>query len=188
MTKEEIRLNYRQLRHALSADAIPEKSMRIANNALALPIWRANYFHTFLTIPDKKEVDTRFLITILQGRDKHIVIPKVKGEKKLTHYLLTDSTTLQPNTWNVPEPVEGIEVPVEKIDVVFVPLLAFDLDGNRVGYGKGYYDIFLKKCREDVIKVGLSFFEAEAKIEGINPHDVPLDYCLTPFSTYSFSS
>ena len=188
MTKEEIRLNYRKLRHALSADAIPEKSMRIANNALALPIWRATYFHTFLTIPDKKEVDTSFLITILQGRDKQIVIPKVGEERRLSHYLLTDSTKLQPNTWDVPEPVEGIEVPAGKIDVVFVPLMAFDLDGNRVGYGKGYYDIFLKTCREDVIKIGLSFFEAEARIEGINPDDVPLDYCLTPYSTSSFSS
>ena len=188
MTKEEIRLNYRELRHALSADAIPEKSMRIANNALALPIWRANYFHTFLSIPSKKEVDTNYLITILQGRDKQIVIPKVSGERSLSHYLLTDATVLKTNSWDIPEPVDGLEVPIEKIDVVFVPLLAFDLDGNRVGYGKGFYDVFLKSCREDVVKIGLSFFEAEARIDDPGPEDVRLDYCITPISTYSFST
>lgn len=188
MNKEEIRLNYRKLRHALSADAIPEKSMRIANNALALPIWRANYFHTFLSIPSQKEVDTSYLITILQGRDKQIVVPKVSGERFLSHYLLTDATVLKPNAWDIPEPKEGLKVPVEKIDVVFVPLLAFDLDGHRVGYGKGFYDVFLRSCRKDVIKIGLSFFEAEARIDDVAADDVALDYCITPISTYSFSS
>lgn len=188
MNKGEIRLNYRKLRHALSADAIPEKSMRIANNALALPIWRANYFHTFLSIPSKKEVDTSYLITVLQGRDKQIVVPKVSGERSLTHYLLTDATVLKPNAWDIPEPEEGLEVPAEKIDVVFVPLLAFDLDGHRVGYGKGFYDIFLKTCRKDVVKIGLSFFEAEARIDDVAAEDIALDYCITPISTYSFSS
>jgi len=188
MNKEKIRLNYRKLRHALSADAIPEKSMRIANNALALPIWRANYFHIFLSVPSKKEVDTSYLITILQGRDKQIVIPKVSGELTLSHYLLTDATVLKPNKWDIPEPSEGLEVPIDKIDVVFVPLLAFDLNGYRVGYGKGFYDIFLKACRKDVIKIGVSYFEAEARIDDVAPYDVPLDYCITPNTTYSFSS
>lgn len=162
--------------------------MRIANNALALPIWRANYFHTFLSIPSKKEVDTSYLITVLQGRDKQIVVPKVSGERSLTHYLLTDATVLKPNAWDIPEPEEGLEVPAEKIDVVFVPLLAFDLDGHRVGYGKGFYDIFLKTCRKDVVKIGLSFFEAEARIDDVAAEDIALDYCITPISTYSFSS
>lgn len=186
MIKEQLRLNYSKLRHALSADAIPEKSMRIANNVLALPIWRATYFHSFLSIPSQKEVDTSFILTLLQGKDKQIVVPKISGGNSLKHFLLTDGTTLKPNKWNIPEPTEGIEVPVDKIDVVFVPLLAFDLDGHRVGYGKGFYDAFLKQCRTDVIKVGLSFFEAEAKIDDIHPEDVALDYCITPFSTYTF--
>ena len=186
MIKEQLRLNYSKLRQALSADAIPEKSMRIANNVVALPIWRATYFHTFLAIPSQKEVDTSFILTLLQGKDKQIVVPKVSGTNSLEHFLLTDATTLKPNQWDIPEPIDGIEVPVEKIDVVFVPLLAFDLDGHRVGYGKGFYDVFLMQCRPDVIKIGLSFFEAEAKIDDIRPEDITLDYCITPISTYTF--
>jgi len=186
MIKEQLRLNYRKLRQALSADAIPEKSMRIANNVVALPIWRATYFHTFLSIPSQKEVDTSFILPLLQGKDKQIVVPKVSDTNSLEHFLLTDATILKPNQWDIPEPTDGIEVPVEKIDVVFVPLLAFDLDGQRVGYGKGFYDAFLQKCRPDVIKVGLSFFEAEAKIDDVRPEDIALDYCVTPISTYTF--
>jgi len=58
--------------------------------------------------------------------------------------------------------------------------------GNRVGYGKGFYDEFLKDCSNDTIKIGLSFFEAEATIDGIESHDISLDYCITPQKVYTF--
>ena len=61
----------------------------------------------------------------------------------MTHFLLTDNTKIKKNQYNIPEPINGLEVPTKKIDVVFVPLLAFDKKGNRVGYGKGFYDKFL---------------------------------------------
>lgn len=74
----------------------------------------------------------------------------------------------------------------KKIDVVFVPLLAFDKTGHRVGYGKGFYDDFLAKCRPQTIKIGLSFFDAEDHIEDIYQGDIPLDYCITPNKIYKF--
>jgi 5-formyltetrahydrofolate cyclo-ligase len=72
------------------------------------------------------------------------------------------------------------------MDVVFVPLLAFDENGQRVGYGKGFYDRFLNECKEDVITVGLSFFEAENELIEANATDVPLRYCVTPERVYEF--
>ena len=74
-----------------------------------------------------------------------------------------------------------------KLEVIFIPLLAFDIQGNRIGYGKGFYDIFLKKCPA-AIKVGLSFFHAEEElINDINSKDITLDYCLTPNEIYKFN-
>lgn len=108
------------------------------------------------------------------------------GDSILKHYLLTDSTSLQKNRWNVPEPVDGLEVPLSKIDVVFVPLMAFDRKGNRVGYGKGFYDRFLSQCRAGVKKIGLSLFEAEEAIADVSNNDIALDYCITPDKIYSF--
>ncbi|MFT7351177.1 MAG: 5-formyltetrahydrofolate cyclo-ligase [Flavobacterium sp.] len=90
----------------------------------------------------------------------------------------------------MPEPInnenELIEINSTKIDVVFVPLLAFDLQGNRVGYGKGFYDKFLANCKPTTIKIGISFFEAEEKISDVFAKDVKLDYCITPEKVYSF--
>ncbi len=160
--------------------------MVLANHVLEIPIWDFFYFHIFLSIEEHKEVDTLPLITLLQGRDKNIIVPKVALGNTMENYLLTDGTTFKKNKWNIPEPVDGILIPENKIDVVFLPLLAFDLNGNRVGYGKGFYDNFLQKCRSETIKIGLSLFEAEPIITDIHPNDQTLDYCITPEKIYAF--
>ena len=185
MLKSDLRLLYSKLREKLSFQKIADNSLQLANNSLELPIWNYDYYHIFLPIRDKKEIDTSYLLSILQGRDKHVILPKMEGDD-LIHFLLTDNTILKTNQWNVPEPVDGISVESSKIEVVFVPLLAFDKYGNRVGYGKGFYDRFLKQCKKDVVKIGLSLFKAEEEIEDVLENDIPLDYCITPNKIYEF--
>lgn len=187
MKKSEIRLKYKGLRKEFSEREIEEMSLAIANNLLKLLIWQKTYFHIFLPITEHNEVNTEFILHLLSGKDKEIIISKSDFEtRNMTHYLLTDNTKIKKNTYNIPEPVDGIEVPSIKIQVVFVPLLAFDKKGHRVGYGKGFYDKFLSKCRPQTIKIGLSFFEAEELIEDIFEGDVQLDYCVTPEKVYKF--
>jgi len=187
MTKSELRKKYNELRKGLTNEQIDELSLDIANNALKLPIWDKEFYHIYLTIGKKKEVDTNYLLSILYGKDKQIVIPKSDFKyNSLKHYLLTDSTIIKPNHWNIPEPVDGIEIQPNKIDVVFIPLLAFDKQGNRVGYGKGFYDKFLSDCKRETIKIGLSFFEAEEQIKDMFESDVRLDICVTPKQVYKF--
>ncbi|MBT8183652.1 MAG: 5-formyltetrahydrofolate cyclo-ligase [Eudoraea sp.] len=186
MLKKELRLNFTSLRKELSKEQQEIGSLAIARHVNQLPIWQYQYFHLFLQIPERKEIDTSYILTILQAKDKHVIVPKISGPSKLKNYLLTDSTVFKKNQWNIPEPVEGISVPSNKIEVVFVPLLAFDLKGNRVGYGKGFYDNFLSECSSDVIKIGLSFFEAVEVITDVHKSDVALNYCVTPENIYSF--
>jgi len=191
MTKKEARIKYKNLRQNLSPEERDEKSCAIANQLLKLPIWDKQYFHVFLSIEEHFEVDTEYILHILAGKDKDILISKSDFENRtMTHYLLTDGTKIKKNHYNIPEPIDGPEasgvVPDSKIDVVFVPLLAFDKVGHRVGYGKGFYDRFLSKCKKDVIIVGLSFFEAEDEILDINPNDFAMNYCVTPLIIYTF--
>ncbi len=186
-TKSELRKKYKALRKELSPEAIETKSLEIANRLLQVDIWNHTYFHLFLPIVEQKEVDTEFVLQILAGKDKETIISKSDFETgKMVHYLLTDNTKIRKNDYNIPEPVDGIEVPPTKIDVVFVPLLAFDTNGHRVGYGKGFYDRFLSECKEDVIKIGLSFFEAENAITDVFESDIALNYCITPDKIYTF--
>lgn len=185
--KKDLRAKYKTLRHQLNDDTIQELSLDITNLILSLPIWNKTYFHVFLPIVKQKEIDTELILHLLSGKDKEIVISKANFETRvMSHYLLTDNTRIKKNQYDIPEPVDGLEVPSSKIDVVFVPLLAFDQKGNRVGYGKGFYDKFLADCKPETIKIGLSFFEAETLIEGIFEDDIALNYCVTPKKIYSF--
>ncbi len=181
MFKKEIRLKYKELRNSLSESQIEEMSLAIANEVLLLPIWEKTYFHVFLSIEEQKEVNTEYLLHLLSGKDKEICISKSDFEtRKMTHYLLTDNTKIKKNEYNIPEPIDGIEVPSHKMEVVFIPLLAYDTYGNRVGYGKGFYDKFLAECNPNTIKIGLSFFEPEELISDVNASDIQLNYCVTP--------
>ena len=187
MDKTALRKKYKALRNSLSENEIEEKSLAIANKILTLPLWEQTYFHIFLPITEQKEVNTEFILHILSGKDKEIIVSKADfATRKMTHFLLTDNTKVKKNEYNIPEPVDGIEVPSKKIDVVFVPLLAFDKKGHRVGYGKGFYDKFLSECQTETIKIGLSFFEAEEFINDVHEGDMQLDYCVTPKTIYEF--
>lgn len=187
MNKKELRLKYKTLRQSLSEKDIEEMSLAIANKLIHLPIWEKNYFHIFLPIVQQKEIDTEFILHLLAGKDKETIVSKSNfATRKMMHFLLTDNTRIKKNEYNIPEPVDGIEVPSNKIEVVFVPLLAFDQNGHRVGYGKGFYDQFLSECKDDVLKIGLSFFEAEEEISDVFESDVKLDLCITPNEIYTF--
>ncbi|MFQ3173038.1 MAG: 5-formyltetrahydrofolate cyclo-ligase [Flavobacterium sp.] len=187
MHKKELRSKYKVLRAQLTENKLEEMSLTIANKLLTLPIWEKTYFHVFLPIAEQKELDTELILHLLSGKDKEIIISKSNFEtRNMTHFLLTDNTKIKKNKYNIPEPVDGIEVPSNKIDVVFVPLLAFDKQGHRVGYGKGFYDVFLSECKPETIKIGLSFFEAEELIADIYETDVKLDYCVSPNTIYEF--
>ena len=187
MIKKEIRKKYKAEREKLTFEEIEEKSLAIANQLLRLDIWEKIYFHIFLPIEEQKEVNTEYILQILAGKDKEVIVSKSNFETiTMTHILLTDNTRIKKNTYNIPEPVNGIEVPSSKIDVVFIPLLAYDEEGNRVGYGKGFYDNFLKECKPETIKIGLSFFDPEKLIEDIYINDIKLDFCVTDKKTYHF--
>ena len=99
---------------------------------------------------------------------------------------MTDGTKITQNKWGIPEPESGISIDPSMLEVVFIPLLSFDKKGNRLGYGKGFYDVFLKNCKKEVLKIGLSFFDPVDRIDGIRDEDIPLDYCISPQKIHSF--
>ena len=186
--KPTLRKKYKNLRENLSEDSVAEMSLEIANQALKLRIWEKTYYHIFLPISDKKEVDTTYLMHILQGKDKSIVVSKTDfSTLEMKHFLLQENTLLKTSDYGIPEPVSGIEVSPEILEVVFVPLLAYDQNGNRIGYGKGFYDRFLEKCSPSTVFVGLSFFTPEPKIS-FEDTDIPLDYCITPEKIFDFKN
>ena len=185
-TKAVLRTEYQKRRDSLTEEQIADCSIQISNLSLTLNIWEYSLYHLFMTNEKNKEIDTSYLLSVLQGKDKQPVIPKIVDDNRLEHFLLNDQTLLKNNRWGIPEPLCGITINPKQIEVVFVPLLVFDQHGHRVGYGKGYYDRFLDQCSESTLKVGLTFFDPVTKIEDIETHDISLDFALTPERIYAF--
>lgn len=185
--KTALRLKYKKLRSELSPDERDERSLAIANQTLELPIWDKQVFHLFLPILRHSEINTEYLLQILMGRDKTIAISRSDFEhSRMLHFELTENTKITVSAFGIPEPENGEPLREDQIDVVFVPLLAYDRSGHRIGYGKGFYDRFLAGCRGDAVKIGLSFFEAEPEIPDVLDSDIKLDYCVTPRGIYAF--
>ena len=187
MDKQAIRAAYHKARTAISEQEITRLSLEIANQLLTLPIWDFEVYHVFLPITEKLEVNTELLLPILIGKNKTIVLPRAHFKTgSMESVIFDENTILKKNNYGISEPTTGVILLPDQIDVVFVPLLAFDQNGHRVGYGGGFYDRFLANCRKDVLSIGLSFFEAEPPFSDINLLDQKLGYCVTPKKIYKF--
>ena len=114
------------------------------------------------------------------------VMVENSGDNEMIAVIVDDNTLFERSKYGIDQPVDGIDMFSTEIDLVIVPLLCFDKKGYRVGYGKGYYDRFLKSCRKDCIKIGFSYFEPIDKIEDVDKFDVKLNYCITPLNIFTF--
>jgi len=187
-TKQELRTAYRQLRKNLKAEEVQAKSKAINQQFLA---WlgekgSVQHFHLFFSIDRFNEVNTFYIKDSLEKEGKTLYTSQVnKANTELETLKLPADAAFFLDEWGIPVPQESIQVSPNKLEVVFVPLLAYDKVGHRVGFGKGFYDTFLSKLKPEVIKIGLSFYEPE---ESITPeaHDIALDYCITPEKVFTF--
>lgn len=185
MNKVSLRKEFGLKRNALSDEEVVQKSRLMADHFFSsFDLYKTTTIHIFLTIPHKKEIYTdlfikRFTSMFPEGR---VVVPKLIPEKKgeMACLLLKPGMEMKSNGLGIPEPILELSVSEFEIDIVLVPMLISDHKGNRIGYGKGYYDRFLKRCRPNVVKCGLSLFEPLDEIIESDPWDVPLDCCVTP--------
>lgn len=188
MNKDELRKHYLAKRISLT-----EREHRALNEKIVerffhdVELSSIKILHLFLPIESKRELNTWPIIERLQKTLPHIqlVLPRVR-ENEMDSILFEGPTQLIKTKWGMVEPKEGKPVNPWDIDLILVPLLAVDKQGHRVGYGKGFYDRFLKSCRPDCIKVGVSFFEPEALIQEKLEADVILNRCITPTKTHQF--
>ena len=193
MKKAALRKEFLQKRKAADEVWLIEKNASIARNLEKYLHGRTfQVLHTFLPQLNAREVDTFAIIDMLRKSFPtiRIVAPYIiPGTREMEHFLLTPHTHLVTNQWRIPEPdpLASQQISPEEIDIVLIPLLAFDLQGYRVGYGGGYYDRFLPQTRPECIKLGLSLFEAVNEIEDTDEYDIPLDTCITPERIFDFN-
>jgi 5-formyltetrahydrofolate cyclo-ligase len=189
MLKKDARHYFKEKRNSLSPTDKQKWDDLLLIEFQAIDIPFINFVFSFYPIEDNNEINTFLITDYLHFKNPNLQICYPKTNPKdgsMDAILCSADSNFEANSYNIPEPLDTEIADPTSIDLVIVPLLAFDLTGNRVGYGKGYFDRYLKRCREDCIKVGFCYYEPLDSIDDANEFDVPLDFCITPQRTYVF--
>lgn len=157
--KEELRNQVLERRAEISEEDWENRSDKIINQLLKTDFFRdAHTVHTYISMNERREVCTDSLLEALIASDKRVVVPKTNfSNTTLTHSELSTMNDLERNKWGIREPSKIKPIDIGDIDLIIVPMAAVDRQGNRLGYGKGFYDRFLAKT--EAVKVGLVFSE-----------------------------
>jgi 5-formyltetrahydrofolate cyclo-ligase len=189
MLKSAARELYLEKRLALSS---PERAklddlMLIHLQTVQLPF--ITFLLSYWPIEKNKEPNTHLFSDYIEFLNPELItcFPKTNNsDGSMQAVQVNDDTRFRKNNFEIYEPENGDTVNVAGLDLIFVPLIAFDRKGKRVGYGKGFYDRFLANCRADCLKIGFSYFEPLEVINDANEFDLPLDLCVTPTDVYVF--
>lgn len=188
MTKSEARKHYRQLRAGLS-NAMQTKLDDLLLIQFQQLSWAgADVVLSFYPSLQNKEADSFILTKYLSFINPALTVayPKInESDNSMEGVVPATGDSFAPNSYGIMEPVGEVVAP-EEFDAVLVPMLGFDEQGNRVGYGKGYYDRFLQRCTADCIKAGICYFAPVPLLSDTHSFDVPLDFCITPQQLYVF--
>ena len=185
-TKSDIRKKYKELRSNLSSEKIDNLSKDIVKLLSNNFNFSNCSVHLFITIKKLKEVNTKFLMNELFNTGATVSTSAFDPIKTTTqHVKIYPDTKFNIGNMDIPIPDSNDPELIDQLDFIIVPLLGYDINGNRIGYGKGIYDQILSQCNKNCRKIGVSFFEPEQQIP-IESHDIKLDFCQTPSSLYNF--
>jgi 5-formyltetrahydrofolate cyclo-ligase len=189
MNKEELRRFFLAKRKQLSSDEYARLNLQLYHLFFThVDLSFLKVLHTYLPIQRNNEPDTWQLLDRVRREFPHIRIslPKMTADGRLENFFFEGIHQLVKNSLGISEPRQGVPTPTGQIDLVIVPLLAFDQSGHRIGYGKGYYDRFLTECRNDCQKIGLSLFGPVESIDDAGIHDVKLNMVIEPGGVHHY--
>jgi 5-formyltetrahydrofolate cyclo-ligase len=189
MTKDELRAKYKKQRSIFNSQQVKWLSKDCCKQFLEHLDNSGAIIHTFLPIRKHNEVNMWHFVKKIGEQFPNVkfctsTVNMKTGE--LRHYFFDLETEFKEDLLDIPIPKSIDEVKPSQIDIVLVPLLAYDKRGNRVGYGKGYYDKFLEQCNDDCEKIGVSFFPPEDELIPVEDTDIGLDACVNPNEVLTF--
>lgn len=183
MNKNELREEMRALRRGLTTLEVEEKSRKIRENLFALDEYK-NAETVLLYLSAFKEPSTADIIADALNQKKRVAVPiSDTNNFTLTLSYITGFDDLQKGAYGILEPKKIIKADLSDIDLAVIPGLAFDKNGNRMGFGKGYYDKLLKDCKAH--KTALCYsFQMFDKIPS-DTHDIPMNTIITEDGIYA---
>ena len=128
--------------------------------------------------PYNYEIDSLHILEKFEKKKYRISLPKIRKNSQMDFFQWSLNDPLIINRYGIPEPISN---KIEHPNILLVPLVAYDKDLNRLGYGGGFYDRYIKKIKKkkDVITIGFAYSFQKIKQIKINKHDIKLDFVLT---------
>lgn len=177
MTKKELRLICRDLRYSLTEDQRLDYNKQI-RRILMKHLESGQHVAIFLPITKFHEID---LLPLLDCDHIHWYAPKsFFSERRLEFLPVNKASRFEASEKGIPEPEGNNFIDPQILDVVVLPMLISDESGYRVGYGKGFYDNFLKRCKPECKRIGVNYFTPVEKISDVDIHDEPIHFCVCP--------
>lgn len=192
ITKDSLRKQLKAIRKGLGQPFCRQASVQLVDQFHRFVDANAiSTIHIFLSMPAWNEPDTSLLIQSLQHINPNIrfVVPVVvAGEVNLRHALLADVPELEENFWGIPEPRVHTYVKPDIADLVIVPFLGIDPLGNRIGFGKGYYDRFLSMLPPRIQKIAYGYEAGRIRdFIPVEVTDIRMDGLITETGFYQFA-
>ena len=189
--RQQLRKLIRQRRQQLSPEQQQQAANDLVSQALALPALSYSQ-HIALYLANDSELDTFPLIQTLWQQGKQVYLPVLHPFS--AGYLLfvqyQQDTLLYPNKFGIPEPLPACHRlrPVNQLDIIFTPLVAFDAAGNRLGMGGGFYDRTLAQLAPDshCQVIGLAHNCQQVETVPTEAWDIPLKQIITPDHCFNF--
>jgi len=182
LNKNLLRRKILTLRRAQSFLEIEKKSKEIERNLFLFPLFKkAKVVLFYLALKD--EVQTREMIKKSLKKGKIVLVPFVNFKEReiLPSELKDYDKELIRGKWNILKPAKDFYRPfsLNLIDLIIIPGIAFDRKGNRLGFGKGFYDRFLGKVSSNVNLISLAFELQLVEDIPAQSYDIPMDYIIT---------
>ena len=180
MDKAQLRRTLLNRLYALPSEQRSERSRRACQNLVSIePFQKASTVMMFVSLPH--EVDTSEAILHAWQLGKVVAVPKISWEQR--HMIPVQISSLETgfstSAFGLRNPIAGVPVPFEDIDLVVTPALGFDRKGNRLGRGGAFYDRFFANDQLRALKCGFAFAEQVMDSIPVTEHDLPVDMLVT---------
>lgn len=178
VSKKQLRLQCRQARNSLTPIQQQEHAQAVKATLLALPFFQSAQLSVGVTLAFDGEVDLMPTMQALKNQH-HLYLPRLKPDTTLDFLPWQEQAEMQANVLGIPEPTGDRVVSIADLDVVLMPLVGVDKQGNRLGMGAGYYDKSLAQASQRPYLIGVAHQCQQIEALPVDDWDIPLDALVT---------
>lgn len=176
--KKALRTSCRRARQSLTQSQQQQHAQAVMQTLLSLPFLQSASLSIGASLAFDGEVDLMATMRALKSQHR-LYLPRLKPDTTLDFLPWQETADMKANVLGIPEPIGEQVISIAELDLVFMPLVGVDLQGNRLGMGAGYYDKSLAQSAQRPYLIGVAHQCQQVESLPVDPWDIPLDALVT---------